>query len=263
MSESLPIIQLHGPARPEGEGKECRIGSHRFRISALGVEDETEVRRLFAKVFGQTHDERWFDWKYGQGRGEAVGLWDDSGCLVAHYAGIPRTLLWHGVPVKAVQIGDVMVAPQVRGLMTRKGPFFQVCTRFFGSRVGEGKNYRLAFGFPSKRHVQLGEMLGLYHNAGKILQLRWAVRAERLAPWWNWSPLVENRATLEQQVAGVWAAMARDFGDFVLGVRDIDYLRWRFLDRPDRQYRLFCLRRWPMGDTVAVVAMCFADGGAE
>lgn len=262
VSEPLLSSTLSYPARLEMESNDCRIGNHHFRIGSLDVKNEPEVLRLFAGAFGQTHDARWYDWKYSRGRGEAVGLWNESGHLVAHYAGFPRTLLWHGELMKAVQIGDVMVAPQVRGVMTRKGPLFQVCSRFFGSRVGEGKAYQLAFGFPNQRHVQLGVTLGLYHNAGKIHLLRWAARSKRLPPWWRWSPLVENSAAL-QQVAKVWPAMARDMGDCVLGVRDMDYLRWRFLDRPDRQYRLFLLRRWPMGGAAAVAVMRFAESGAE
>lgn len=245
------------------ERSDCLIGNHHFRVGNIGAADEPEVLQLFAEAFGHTPDDRWYHWKYSRGRGEAVGLWNESGQLVAHYAGLPRTLLWHGKRMEAVQIGDVMVLPQVRGLMTRKGPFFQVCTRFFDSRVGEGKSYRLAFGFPSQRHVQLGVTLGLYHNAGKIHLLRWAARSKHISPWWRWSPLAENSITLEQQVTETWEAMARDMGDCVLGVRDLDYLRWRFLERPDKQYRLFCLRRWPTGSTAAIVVMRFAEGCAE
>lgn len=245
------------------ERSDCLIGNHHFSVGNIGAADKSEVLRLFAEAFGHTPDDRWYHWKYSRGRGEAVGLWNESGQLVAHYAGLPRTLLWHGKRMEAVQIGDVMVLPQVRGLMTRKGPFFQVCTQFFGSLVGEGKNYRLAFGFPNQRAMTLGRVLDVYHNAGKIHLLRWAAKSKRIPLWWHWSPLLENGAALDQQVAEVWAAMVRDMGGCVLGVRDADYLRWRFIDRPDRQYRLFCLRRWPTGGTAAIVVMRFAEGGVE
>ena len=259
---SDPQSPLPNPASPDREDIECRIGNHRFRIAPIGVENKVEVLRLFADVFGQTPNDCWFDWKYQQGRGKAVGLWNESGHLVAHYAGIPRTLVWLGKPVESVQIGDVMVAPQVRGLMTRKGPFFQVCTRFFDTWVGAEKGYRLAFGFPNQRAMTLGAVLNLYHNAGRIHQLRWPARSKRLAPWWRWSPVAENGARLTHHVADAWTAMARESWDIVLGARDLEYLRWRFLDRPDRQYRLFRLSRWPMGDSTVVV-MRFSDGGAE
>lgn len=245
------------------EHSDCIIGDRRFSIGNIGTADKPEVLRLFAEAFGHTPDDRWYHWKYSGGHGEAIGLWNEQGKLVAHYAGSPRILLWRGVRIKAIQIGDVMVAPQVRGLMTRKGPLFHVCSQFFDSRVGTDKAHRLAFGFPNQRHVQLGVALGLYYDVGKIHLLRWAAKSKRIPLWWHWSPLVENSVTLEQQVTEAWEAMARDMGDYVLGVRDVDYLRWRFIDRPDRQYRLFWLRRWPTGGTAAIVVMRFVEGGAE
>ncbi len=258
----LPVTLLC-PDKPEMECSYLYIGNHHFRIGSIGASDESEVLRLFAEVFGHTPDGIWYKWKYSHGQADAVGLWDDSGRLVAHYAGLPRTLLWYGKQIEAVQIGDVMVTPQVRGLMTRRGPLFHVCTRFFDRRVGKGKDCRVAFGFPNQRHVQLGATLGLYHDAGKIHLLRWVAKSKRISPWWRWSPLDKYSSSLKSQITKIWGTMARDMANCVLGVRDANFLCWRFIDRPDRQYRLFILSRWPTGSAVAIVVMRFADGNAE
>jgi hypothetical protein len=240
----------------------CQIGMHHFRITEIGVRDQAEVLRLFVAAFGHSPDTGWYAWKYDFGRGEAIGLWNDNGYLAAHYAGFPRELRWQGTPVQAIQIGDVMVAPEVRGLLTRKGPFFQVCSRFFASRVGLGKSYRLAFGFPNERAIRLGVMLGLYHDAGIIQQISWLARLQKLPIGWCWTPLSKEKNPT-WQIEHAWQSMSKDFTDYVLGVRDADYLNYRFLNRPDRKYQLFCLRRWPWGNAVAVAVMHVEPGRAE
>jgi len=233
------------------------IGNRQFRIRTIVDADESEVLRLFFEVFAHKANSLWYDWKYRQGNGQAVGLWDHNDRLVAHYAGMPRAMLWHGVPMNSVQIGDVMVDPHVRGLMTRKGPFFQVSTRFFYSQVGKGKSYRLAFGFPNQRALKLGSVLNLYHNAGNIHLLLWHAKIAPIPIGWHWVYFPPNSISLSQQVTDVWAAMSLDMRDCVLGVRDANYLRWRYIDRPDRQYRLFALQRWPWGGTAAIIVMHF------
>lgn len=239
----------------------CRIGAHCFRAAEIGAADQAEVLRLFTAAFGHSPDPGWHAWKYGGGAGEAIGLWNEEGHLAAHYAGFPRELRWQGAPVRAIQIGDVMVAPEVRGLLTRKGPFFQVCSRFFGGRVGDGKAYRLAFGFPNERAIRLGVALGLYHDAGIIHQLSWPAQRGKLPFGWRWEPLDGEK--LVPRVERAWRSMSKDFAAYVLGVRDADFIRRRFLDRPDRQYRIFSLRRWPLGGVAAVVVMHIEPGRAE
>ncbi|MFA6310840.1 MAG: GNAT family N-acetyltransferase [Sterolibacterium sp.] len=251
---------------------ECRFGTRRFVIRNIGPDDAVAVLTLFNTVFEQQIPSAWFAWKYGPGRGEAVGMWDEEGHLVAHYAGIPRLLAWQGQTVHGLQIGDVMVTPDMRGIMTRKGPFQQVCSHFFAQRVGADKPYRIAFGFPNHRALKLGTTLGLYRDAGIITQLRWPARRTRLPLWLSRSaldgldapdaPNTSGRGA-DQQVQAVWQAMRRDFQDFVLGVRDADYLRWRFIARPDRQYRLLILRWRLTGTPLSIVVMRFAGDGAE
>ena len=57
--------------------------------------------------------------------------------------------------------------------------------------------------------------------------------------------------------------MADDLRGHVLGSRDSTYVRWRFLARPDRQYRLFALRRRFTGRMMALAVMRFSGEGAE
>lgn len=238
-----------------------RIGAHRFRIADIRADDEAEVSRLFADAFGYRPEAGWHEWKYGGERGQAVGLWDEGGHLVAHFAGFPRTLYWLGEPVAGIQIGDVMVAPGVRGLLTRKGPFYQVCTHFFPGRVGEASPYRIAFGFPNERHLKLATALDLYHDAGLIHEISWPAQQRGLRPGLRWTLL--NDRDLISSAGLAWEAMKKDFAGYVLGCRDPDYLKQRFPGRPGHAYRIYGLRRWPWRRIEAIAVMKLEAGHAE
>jgi len=249
----------------------CQVGSHRFRIAEVRDADRDAALQLFVTAFGYTPADGWYDWKYGKRAGQcggmAVGLWAEDGQMVAHYAGFPRQLHWRGKRVQAIQIGDVMVAPEVRGLLTRKGPFFQVCTRFLATHVGTGNAYQMAFGFPNERGMQLGAKLDIYQDAGSIHQISWAVPhvgdTLALPPRWQWSALDGASNALTRRVGQAWRAMSHDFSDLVLGVRDAEYIRQRFINRPDQRYHVFYLRRWPFPWAAAVAVMRLDAGHAE
>ena len=113
-------------------------------LGEVTPQDADSVRALFGEVFGADPGAAWFDWKYGVGGGEAVGVWDTDGHELAHFGGFGRRLwvpgdrgVLRGVVggvvggstavgtadragggaeggVRAVQIGDVMVAPRAR-----------------------------------------------------------------------------------------------------------------------------------------------------
>lgn len=239
------------------------FGGQPYLIRDVAPSDAPDVLQLFEEVFGHRTDSRWYAWKYLAGVGNALGLWDALGCLKAHCAGTPRTVSWCGKHVAGLQVGDVMVSTDIRGLLMRKGPFQQVSSRFYASRVGANQRYQLAWGFPNQRHMRLGVKLDLFWDAGMISQLRWAVGQEWLWPWYSVTALSGGEAGFDDQVDAAWASMAADLQNHVLGVRDAAYIRWRFLARPDRQYKLFCLRRRFTGKVLAVIVMRIADGTAE
>jgi hypothetical protein len=247
---------------PHMSSNVCRIGERTFTVRDIQSDDAPQVLKLYNAVFGHRADAHWYRWKSCHGQLRAVGLWDEAGELVAHYAGLPRPLVRESRPMAALQICDVMVAPQVRGLMTRRGPFFQVCSQFFRTWVGAGRSYEAAFGFPNLRHMQLGERLDLYYNGAGILLLKWMARRHPLSWRWRWSALPTDTHSRDRELQGAWQAMQKDCKEFVLGVRDAEYLRWRFLERPDRQYRVFCLRHW-WGGTAAVVVLHVTPDSAE
>ncbi|MBK6295889.1 MAG: GNAT family N-acetyltransferase [Rhodoferax sp.] len=141
------------------------------------------MRELFQVVFGTPMSDALWHWKYANGRGVAMGVWNVQDELVAHYAGFPRQVLMFGKPVTAMQMGDVMVRPNERGTLSRKGPFFLATSAFLTRYVGYDQAALLGYGFPNDRHMQLGAKRGLYERNGKVVNLRCSAQRSAL-PWW-------------------------------------------------------------------------------
>lgn len=201
--------------------------------------DESELMALFSSAFGHDMPPRLWRWKYA-GQDPLGALVRRDGRLVAFYGGTPRSINLFGVPATAIQIGDIMVHPNERGILTRKGAFFLAATTFLERYVGVGKAFPLAFGFPSNRHNRLGERLGLYAKVGEIMRVTWP--ALKTLP----SPLLRIRTLDTGMGAAVdllWAEMAAALSHQIVGVRDFNYLRRRYLEHPTISYRVFLVSR--------------------
>lgn len=236
------------------------IAGEDYSVRDVAAADMAAVLDLHAGVFGGKVDAGWFAWKYSAGKGGAVGVWNSAGRLVAHCAGIPRALLHAGHAVAGLQIGDVMVDPAWRGIMTRRGPFYHACRQIYSSRIGAAPApYRIGFGFPSERHMRLAVALDLAWQGSSLAALHWSTSPTRgLAKWWRWSPLDPAAKHFDRAVAQAWQAMTASLADAIVGERDPAYVRWRFLDRPDRRYRFFMLHR-PWTRTPAGIAILYLD----
>jgi hypothetical protein len=239
-----------------GIDKPILLGGQRYRLREVTADDAPAVLSLFETVFGERPPDGWYAWKYGETglRGRALGLWDEDGALVAHYAGFPRRLLWHGQPVDALQIGDVMVAREKRGLLTRRGPFFQVAVAFFAQWVGTDRPFALAFGFPNERAIRLGVRLGLYQDLGSVKNLRWPARMQRHSWLWHSREIFPDDADFESRIDTGWQEMQRNMSNRVLGVRNAAYLRARYINRPGITHHFIHVARRGYGPAAVAVA---------
>ena len=255
---------------PTSTPDQVRIGDTSLTLRDVGPSDEQAVVALHTQVFGPDVDVNWFAWKYGhapaQGQGQAVGLWNGSD-LIGYCGGVPR-VLWHGeTTLQGLQIGDVMIHPKWRGILTRRGPFFHVSQRFYQSRIGSLPSFpfQLSFGFPSQRHLRLAVMLGLLHDGGTIENLHWDTAGASLPAFWQWSTLQPTNPRFERSVNRVWKSMHQSrIGHLCIGQRDADYVRWRYIERPPsvnaphaNRYSFFQLRRpWSLfPEGLAVLAI--------
>lgn len=241
-----------------------QIAQQTFTLRDLRTDHRSALLQLHREVFGGHADSRWFEWKYVQGGGQGVGLWLRDR-MVAFCGGTPRSVCHKGRWLRDLQIGDVMVLPEWRGVLTRRGPFFHVCESFYRSRLGSQQDFDVAWGFPNLRHLQLAVKMGLSWDAGVMHELVWSTKGVELP--WNvqarpW--VAADAAQFDRSIGAFWAAMHQSAtaSDVALGRRDSDHARWRYLQRPDRRYRWLRVgRAWslrPMG--VAVLAESTADG---
>ncbi len=227
--------------------RECRIGDRRFLLREVVAQDRVAVLDLFVRVFGEMPPATWYEWKYGvKGlNGKAYGLWEETGRLVAHFAGFPRLINWCGKQIAALQIGDMMVAPEARGELTRRGPLYQVCSAFFARWVGVGRPYALAFGFTHERAMRLIEILGLFVKVGTIQRLVWSPDSARL-PWgWKMTNVASSAPDFDRIIALVWRKMEQEGEKHILGMRNATHVRARFVARPGMRHRFLLIsRRW-------------------
>lgn len=225
-------LHLQQPARPRG---------HAVVVTA---EHAPAMRRLFAEIFGHDMSPEHWQWKYGQGNGHAVALVED-GELVGHYGGLTRALRVCGQPMLGCQVCDVMVAPRARRSLARRGPLYRIAADFLETQIGWGLPHQVGFGFPSQRHHGAADRMKLYTGVDRMVQLSWPALAGATPPL-QVQPLLDSDVRhWRAAVDGLWQKMAADLGDVVLGVRDAEWVRWRYLQRPGVDYQLLLVRsRW-------------------
>lgn len=228
-----------------GQEEVLLIAGQPMTLRDVKPTDQSEVLALHARVFGGPVDAAWFDWKYRQGGGVGVGLWH-QGQLIAHCGGLPRTV-WHAnTPQQDLQIGDVMVAPEWRGILTRRGPFFHVSKRLYDSRLGAGQRFHTGFGFPSERHLQLAIKAGLLWRSGVMTGLHWGPleKDQTLSRWrWHVTPLLPESAHFDRTINQCWGQMRATVPNQLVGERNAAYARWRYTRRPGYVHTFLQLRR--------------------
>ncbi len=217
-----------------------------LRIVRVDASKAEAMRTLFEQVFGHPMSEAHWQWKYGGGRGRAVGAIKD-GQLVAHYGGVSRPVLFHGERTLACQVGDVMVLASANRSLARTGPMKQIGATFAVLEVGYGLPHLVGFGFPNARAFGVAKRLGLYEAVDELVQVSWPAAGAGARMGWVIESL--SGSSLEPQhrrvVDALWARMAPAFGKSIVGVRDADWIEHRYLQRPSVNYTVLLVRsRW-------------------
>ncbi|MDI1230200.1 MAG: bifunctional class I SAM-dependent methyltransferase/GNAT family N-acetyltransferase [Methylobacter sp.] len=230
-----------------------------WSIDLAKSNDEAELLNLFQASFGyQVQPELW-RWKY-RGLDMLGTLVRRDGRAIAFYGAMPRAIHLFGFPATAVQIGDVMVHPDERGTLTRKGAFFHAAASFLERFVGEDKAFPIAFGFPSARVFRLAARLGLYERVGELMRVSWPALQTRPSYSVRLRPLSQNPgATVDR----LWLEMADALQDQVVGVRDWAYLQQRYLDHPTVDYQLYLVSSRLTGSPLGIVVTRILDDAVE
>lgn len=221
--------------------------------------NEDELLDLFQETFGHKMPPELWRWKY-QGLDTLGTLVRKNDHVIAFYGGMPRAIHLFGSPVTAIQISDVMVHPKSRGTLSRKGPFFQVATKFLERYVGEQQRYPIAFGFPSERAYRLSVHLGLYDKVGDLVQVSWPPLQARSSYKVRLRPLNHNKATT---INHLWQKMAKALQQQIVGVRDWNYINHRYLLHPTLDYKLYQVSSRFTGLTLGIMVLRMQDDKIE
>ena len=226
----------------------------RFSICSYREGDEREIVGMFNEVFS-THRtmEHWY-WKF---RDNPFGSYricmgrSDNGMLVSQYAGYPVPFCStlenpdHPTTFRSLHSGDTFTHPSVRriglgktGLLARTTSYF--CAAFLDGVVPFG------FGFNTATIKKMGARYLGYQFTDPVICWEKALSAGTFK-----RPGFFSRLFSEYDVEEVfWVDEAwDDFFDRVcsdysfLAARGSAYIRWRYLECPDRVHRLFALRR--------------------
>ncbi|NLC71290.1 MAG: GNAT family N-acetyltransferase [Desulfuromonadaceae bacterium] len=227
----------------------------RWRLSRMTEADQPAVSGLFSEVFGKSLTPAFWRWKYGPGRGQAVGLWQD-GRLIAHYGGIPRFFHCPDGVYPACQPCDFMVAAGVRGLLVRKGPPFLVAATFIEQFIGYGTAYPFSYTFPNERSFGLPFRLGICTSPMvRMYEASWPAGARGGSFLWTMRDIDPAQPKEAAIIDNLWLRMIQELRHLVVGVRDASYWRARYREHPEYDYRLVLLcHRWTRRP-LAVVAV--------
>jgi hypothetical protein len=211
----------------------------RWRLALATERDWPQIGVLFEAIYQQPLDLDLWAWKYAEGRGNAVLAFKGDE-LVAHYGGMYRDILLRGEREWAMQVGDVMVHPAQRAVWTRQGAFFLTCSTW-AEMYGP-----LDFGFPSGRHMRLAEKLGIYVQAGKVLESRWTpAESTRPRAGTRLQAVDADAVAIGPKIDALWSTMAADLGEAAVCVRDWQWLQRRYLRHPSFRYEVVAVRaRW-------------------
>jgi ABC-type polysaccharide/polyol phosphate transport system ATPase subunit len=187
----------------------------RWLPSWVRREHQAEWLDLFEASFGYAMQPTKLEWKYKDTEKLGVGVWDGKK-LIAFYGGLPRSISYLGRPVMAIQIGDVMVHPSQRGVLTRSGPFQIAAASFLEQQIGHDRPYLVGFGFPTDKALRLANKLGLYAPVDSLTELRWPAVPGHLILKTYARPVSEKNAAVVDEL---WLKMKHGLQGSILGVR--------------------------------------------
>lgn len=226
--------------------------------------EPVEIKGLFEASFGVDFDPELWAWKYQLGEGVCVvARAEPGGEIVAHYGGAPRKINYFGDPSWALQSCDVMVLPEMRRQYGRNSLFFKTAATFLEREEGNTANHLLGFGFPNQKAMNIALRLGLYEKTDDFIEVEVPHPEELNTDCMLESVDIGNSAH-RQAIDRLWQTMSTHFGNAIIGVRDADYIRYRYFQHPFAargQYRSFLIRPKDGSEVTALVVTKAHDEG--
>lgn len=231
-----------------------KITVPKWKLGELDESCNEEMRLLFSEVFGHEMSRELWYWKYGERRGQEIGLWRE-GKLVAHYGGVTRQVLMFGKCIEVCQICDVMVRETERGVLTRKGPFSLIMAGYSERYCGFGTQHLIGYGFPNERAMRLAEKLGQYAEVGNMVEIAWPPLIKKPRFLLKLRPITPLDPQFEKIIDTLWDRMRKDYQDGIIGVRNSNYLVHRYFNHPEREYKVYLVANRLTGNPYGVMVL--------
>jgi GNAT superfamily N-acetyltransferase len=190
-------------------------------------EDSGGIRQLFSRAFGREMSEAEWRWKYPDnpdGWKAAIAL--SEGEVVGHFGASLAQALIAGTTRRVALLGDVATDPSARSLGRASALGGMAETLFAELDRGDCP---FGFGFPSPRHLKIGERLG-YRERFPIIELRFPLE-----------PGIDSARSWSDHAGpefdALWETCRLSLSGGCL-TRDGRRVNWRFHARPGRYYRM-------------------------
>ena len=195
--------------------------------------DHQEIRELFEKSFETAFDHEIWRWKYELGNGKCViARSEPSGSIVSHYGGAPRQINYFGKMDTAIQVCDVMVLPEVRLHYGKNSLFFKTAATFLEREIGNTVGHLLGFGFPNKKAMNIALRLGLYEKTDDFLEFIFPLGANKSSAEYKLLDIDSKNMAHQNAVDRLWGSMSPAFENGIIGVRNWEYVKYRYFDHP-------------------------------
>lgn len=216
-----------------------------FIIRPYQPGDETAINDMFNEVFHQNRSlEHWY-WKYRDnpyGSHKIALAFAPDGTLAAHYGGYPVKLFFCSdkriQEFTAYQLGDKMTRKAFRGVGFGKNSLLTLTFREFQKNFG--KDAFFGYGFGTHHSLRFGLLFLNYVDIEPVTF--WKVSVKKL--------MTNLKLPLLRRIFSIRKVMEvitpdRLWDDFFFDIapsyrflvkRDSEYLKWRYLGRPDKRH---------------------------
>ncbi len=221
------------------------ITSEQIEISPYRPGDEHSILRLWKKVFKQERDMALWRWLFTEnpaGIHIMLARKKADNEVVAQFAGCQlRTQIRDEVHTFA-QMVDSMSDPDVRQSLSRSGGIFTQTVLKYVETWGRPGEEPFGYGLPNRLAYRIGKRTQGYTD---VCQLEWRVLPVAELPEREPAPegvrveVVEGR--LHEDIDALWERFRKQYP--VMTVRDTTYLEWRYLNHPEKHYKLVFVER--------------------
>lgn len=223
-----------------------------FVIRTYKPGDEIAINEMFNEVFHQNRSlEHWY-WKYRNnpyGSHKIALALAPDGTLAAHYGGYPVKLVFcfdkRKQEFMAYQLGDKMTRKAFRGVGFGRNALLALTFREFQKNFGTDSFF--GYGFGTHHSLRFGLLFLDYVDVEPV-----PFRKVSVKELWQKVETSALRRVLAMRKVREVDAPDKQWDDFFSKVapsyrfltkRDAEYLKWRYVDRPDRRYLILSVMK--------------------